>query len=34
MPKQTENGFVTEYNFVCEVLLSCLEVLEEHRSKF
>jgi hypothetical protein len=33
MPKQMENGFVTEYNFACVVLLSCLEVLEEYHSK-
>jgi hypothetical protein len=33
MPKQTENSYVTEYNFACEVLLSCLEVLEEYHSK-
>jgi hypothetical protein len=28
-----ENGFVTEYKFASEVLLSCLEVLEEYHSK-
>lgn len=33
MPKQIENGFVTEHNFACNMLLNCLQVLEEHQSK-
>jgi hypothetical protein len=33
MPTQMENSFVTKYNFECEVLLSCLEFLEEYHSK-
>lgn len=28
-----ENGFVTEYKVASEVLLSCLEVLEQYYSK-